>query len=168
MVRSNEGFQVQYIHYWCDEFKSRRWWGRQVPVRYDPFNIDVAYAYLDHSWVRCRSKYSYLLRYRTEKEVQVATEVTRDQRRQGQRAYNSEQQLGEFLRSAADIEAVMTERWRALENAQIHAAINGDVSPPPSDFLGISTDGNTSEEPQETHDVPTSPNSHDVGTFPEY
>lgn len=48
--------------------------GTQVPVRYDPFNVGIAYAYLDKTWVRCTSEHYATFHNRTEQELQIARE----------------------------------------------------------------------------------------------
>jgi hypothetical protein len=130
-IRRSDGIQVNYIQYWCDVFKDPRLWNRSVPVRYDPFNIDVAYAYVGSTWHQCRSRHSHLLRYRTERELQIATEAIRQRRRNGQRASMTGYQIAQFLGSVTEDEALLTEHWKALENAEILADINEERTPAP-------------------------------------
>jgi transposase InsO family protein len=163
-VRRREGVQVKYIDYWCDAFENPRLWGKEVPVRYDPFNLDTVYAFVDSEWHLCRSPLSYLLLYRTEKELQVATEIERQRRRIGQRVYTSMAQLAEFLELIDDDEKVLRERWRAMENAHVLSAINEEAPPREMDPLDVQRDDTTEHDP----DVPTLYDYDDADVFPEY
>jgi len=68
------GVKIEHIYYWHDLMYRPDILGTQVPVRYDPFNVGVAYAYLDHLWVRCTSEHYTTFHNRTEQELQIARE----------------------------------------------------------------------------------------------
>ena len=68
--------KINYLYYFSKAFTSRSVQGTQVPVRYDPFNIGLAYAYVAGRWVQCICKYYLQLRGHTERELQfVSSEV---------------------------------------------------------------------------------------------
>ncbi|HEY9631241.1 MAG TPA: DDE-type integrase/transposase/recombinase [Coleofasciculaceae cyanobacterium] len=54
---------------------------KDVPVRYDPFNLGEAFAFARGLWVPCISEHYSILRGRTEKELQVYTVEKRQERR---------------------------------------------------------------------------------------
>lgn len=68
------GVKIENIYYWHDLMYRPDILGTQVAVRYDPFNVGVAYAYLDHTWVRCTSEHYATFHNRTEQELQIARE----------------------------------------------------------------------------------------------
>ncbi|MBK9121531.1 MAG: DDE-type integrase/transposase/recombinase [Chloroflexi bacterium] len=68
------GVKIEHIYYWHDLMYRPDILGTQVAVRYDPFNVGVAYAYLDHLWTRCTSEYYATFHNRTEQELQIARE----------------------------------------------------------------------------------------------
>jgi putative transposase len=68
------GVKIENIYYWHDLMYRPDILGTQVAVRYDPFNVAVAYAYLDHTWVRCTSEHYATFHNRTEQELQIARE----------------------------------------------------------------------------------------------
>jgi putative transposase len=68
------GVKIEHIYYWNDLMYRPDILGTQVPVRYDPFNVGIAYAYLDKTWVRCTSEHYPTFHNRTEQELQIARE----------------------------------------------------------------------------------------------
>lgn len=68
------GVKIEHIYYWHDLMYRPDILGTQVPVRYDPFNVGIAYAYLDKTWVRCTSEHYATFHNRTEQELQIARE----------------------------------------------------------------------------------------------
>ncbi|GAB4199574.1 MAG: TnsA endonuclease N-terminal domain-containing protein [Roseiflexaceae bacterium] len=76
-VQQGRGVQIHYIRYWCSEFKSPSVEGKQVEVRYDPFDISYIYAFVNGRWVKCIAEYHALFRGRSEKEIMIATNEIR-------------------------------------------------------------------------------------------
>jgi transposase InsO family protein len=137
LVRERVGVQNMYVTYWSDMFNDN-WIGETVRVRYDPFNIGVVKALLGDEWEVCRSRFKYILQYRTERELQIASEAIRQRQRNGRAAALNDFQIAEFLRSVKEEGLALTERWRALENRHVLAAINEGVaeSGMPADIEG--------------------------------
>ena len=75
------GVKIKNIYYWSDMFRVPQLEGTDVPVRYDPFNIGTAYAYIDNQWVTCISEYFDKFKHMTEKELQVRSEIIRKRNR---------------------------------------------------------------------------------------
>lgn len=75
------GVKIKNIYYWSDMFRTPQIEGTDVPVRYDPFNIGTAYAYIDNQWVTCISEYFDEFKHMTEKELQVRSEIIRKRNR---------------------------------------------------------------------------------------
>lgn len=59
-VQPASGVRIHYIAYWCDEFRGIE--NTKVPVRFDPENIGIAYAWVNNRWVKCVSAYYHILR----------------------------------------------------------------------------------------------------------
>ncbi|MHC5828421.1 MAG: Mu transposase C-terminal domain-containing protein, partial [Nostoc sp.] len=76
-VQPGHGIKVNYIYYWSDAFRNPNVEKTDVPVRYDPFDMGVAYAYVEKRWVRCISQYYSTFVGRTEKEVLLAAQEIR-------------------------------------------------------------------------------------------
>ena len=43
--------------------------GIKVPVRYDPYNIGIAYAYIRNEWIKCMTRDYSVFKNVTEKEL---------------------------------------------------------------------------------------------------
>lgn len=78
-VEIGRGIKVHYLYYWADEFLNLTLENSQVPVRYDPFDVTVAYAYVNKKWVSCISEYYSQFKGYTERELQVITKEIRQQ-----------------------------------------------------------------------------------------
>jgi putative transposase len=69
--------RINYIDYTCTKLKDSRYWGKLVPVRYDPWDISVAYAFLDGLWRLCSCGYHSQFRGRSEKQIALASREIR-------------------------------------------------------------------------------------------
>jgi len=56
-LQPGRGVKLHYLYYWSDAFVDPEAEGTQVPVRYDPFDAGVAYAFVKKRWVRCISEH---------------------------------------------------------------------------------------------------------------
>ncbi len=79
-VQRGYGVKIHYVYFWSDEMKDPRVEGTKIPVRYDPFDASVAYAYIHKRWVKCTSQYRDALAGRSEKEFKIATQELRRSR----------------------------------------------------------------------------------------
>src|SRR5699024_4008243 len=76
-VHPGKGIKLSYSDYWCDQFRNTKIENFQVEVKYDPFNIGIAYAYVGDQWVECQSEgYKYLYG-KSEKQMKIITEEIR-------------------------------------------------------------------------------------------
>ena len=83
-VDTCRGIKMFNIRYWSDHFRNPDLELKEfcnVEVRYDPFNIGIAYALVKKQWVKCTSSFFQVLNGRTEKEIQLASEEIRKQSR---------------------------------------------------------------------------------------
>lgn len=72
-VFPGKGIRVNKIMYWSDSFRDPQIEKINVEVRYDPFNLGVAYAFVGGQWIQCFSEYYTLLQGRSEKELKIVT-----------------------------------------------------------------------------------------------
>jgi len=73
-VHVGRGVKLNYIYYNAPALKQPGIENTQVPVRYDPYNMGIAYAYVKNKWVLLRSEHYLTFLNRTEKELQLITE----------------------------------------------------------------------------------------------
>jgi transposase InsO family protein len=124
-VNPNRGVKINYIYYWANDFRQAGIAHRLAPVRYDPFDAGLAYAFVQGRWVRCISEYYARLRGRTEVELKLASAELRARNQRHSRQLNlSARHLAEFLESLAQEEAMQTQLLSAAEGKQVVALIN--------------------------------------------
>jgi len=88
----------------------------RIPIRYDPFNVGIAYAYVRGQWVRCISQYYAAFAGHSEKELELATEVLRQQARINHKAVSlTPQHLADFLADVQAHQGVLVQRLRDQE-----------------------------------------------------
>jgi transposase InsO family protein len=120
------GVKIDHIYYWHDLMYRPDILGTQVPVRYDPFDAGIAYAYLDKAWVRCTSEHFVTFHNRTEQELQIAREelcASYHQRGQQIRTLNATL-LADFLERTTASERLLKQQ---LRDAAVQGVRSGSV-----------------------------------------
>src|SRR5262249_1047191 len=46
-IAAGRGMKVNHLYCWSEHFRNPTWETQQVPVRYDPFDVGTAYAFVD-------------------------------------------------------------------------------------------------------------------------
>jgi transposase InsO family protein len=115
-IVAGRGMKVNHLYYWSEHFRNPTWETRKVPVRYDPFDVGTAYAFVDGRWVECYSECYTVLHGRSEREVHQASEELRKRsgNHSGQFAITA-RKLAEFLESVEVEEAILVQRLSDLE-----------------------------------------------------
>jgi putative transposase len=132
--------KLNHLYYWSEHFRNPAWESAQVPVRYDPFDIGTAFAFVDRQWVECHSEHYATLHGHSEREVHLAGEELRKRRQNhsGQFAVTAKR-LAEFLESVEQEEEILVQRLSDLEARSLHAqpelsAKTVDYCPLPADL----------------------------------
>jgi putative transposase len=129
-VQPGHGIKVNYIYYWSNLFRDPELENTQVAVRYDPFNIGIAYAYVKGQWVECTSQYYIDFQGHTEKELKLASsEIRKRDRNHTKNNKVSAKKLANFIASAEAQEALFQQRTRDFETQQVLQIIEGKVTP---------------------------------------
>ena len=120
-ITPGRGMKINHLYYWSEHFRNPTWETKQVRVRYDPFDVGTAYAFIDRQWVECHSEYYPVLHGHSEREVHLASEELRKRRQNhsGQFAITAKK-LAEFLESVELEEAVLIQRLSDLEARSLH------------------------------------------------
>jgi len=122
-VIANRGVQINSLYYWTRAFSDPALIGEQVPIRYDPFDVGVAFAYVRERWERCFSQYGSVFRGRSERELQLATAELKKQRQNYGRGFTvTAKRLADFLQSASADEDLSAQRMRDAEHASAQLA----------------------------------------------
>jgi putative transposase len=115
-VQPGQGIKVNYLYYWNDAFRNPVVEKAKVSVRYDPFDMGVAYAYLEGRWVKCISQYYSTFAGRTEKELLLAASEIRQQDKRNAASTNiSAKRLADFIAAVQEHETLLMQRLRDLE-----------------------------------------------------
>lgn len=126
-VEPGRGAKINYIYYWSDSFRHPDIEGRQLYVRYDPFDAGVAYAFIpDTGWVQCTSEHYAVFRGRSEREVMLAvTELRKRNRDLGRSLSTKARNIADLLSEAESHEAVLQQRLRDADLARAHGRPDG-------------------------------------------
>ena len=144
-VEPARGVKIGYIYYWTPEFHDPAYTGRSVCIRYDPFDVSTAFAWLGDHWAICRSEYTAEFQDRSEKEIMLATQEIRARyKRTGERHAINARLIAHYLRETSATEVVLTQRKRQQEMVEAfplqvvpgrgHRPADG-IPPPASDNL---------------------------------
>jgi putative transposase len=123
-VVPGHGVKLHYLFYWHDALRHPEVEGTKVPVRYDPFNVGIAYAYVHGQWVQCLSQYYSAFQGHSEKELELATETLRQQARLAHQAASiTPLRLADFLAKVQTHEQILVQRLRDQEAHGVLACI---------------------------------------------
>jgi putative transposase len=144
-VQPGQGIKVNHLYYWCTDFRSPSVERTQVPVRYDPFDLGTAYAYVKERWVACRSQYYHVFEGHSERELLLATQELRQQAKQTQATASlSAKRLADFLADVQAHETLLLQRLRDVEGRAVLDAIAGGSTSLKGEATAISTSSNLS------------------------
>ncbi|MBA3822382.1 MAG: DDE-type integrase/transposase/recombinase [Ktedonobacterales bacterium] len=119
-IQPGKGIKLFAHWYWNDVFAAPALAKAVVPIRYDPFDIGVAYVYVDHRWIECTSEFYTQLQGRSERELQL---VTTELRQQGRRAPEQQRvtmaRLIAFWQRAETEEALLLQQLRDQESRTV-------------------------------------------------
>jgi transposase InsO family protein len=122
-VSPGKGIRLHYLYYWADAFRDPRVERTRVPVRYDPHDVGIAYAFVHHQWVRCTSEHYQIFRGHSAEEVQLAAaELQQRRRKTAQEASITARRLATFLTSIEAEERLLAQR---LRDAAVKQSLEG-------------------------------------------
>lgn len=117
VIRSR-GIKINNFYYWHELLHSAT--GLDVPVRYDPFDIGTAYAFVKNKWQRCTSQYYARLQGRSEKEIAMITqEIIRRRSNHNKKLVINAQKVAAFIAETQDVESELKEMRKAAEIRKI-------------------------------------------------
>jgi putative transposase len=126
-IHRQKGVRILHIYYYCDHFARPENAGKLVPVRYDPFNRALAYAFVDGHWEQCFACGRYDFRNKSHREIVAAAKAIRDRSRAHRRRYSTVDAhlLGEFLTSSESHEALLSIRLKDSEVRKVNSRVLG-------------------------------------------
>ncbi|MEH2174199.1 TnsA endonuclease N-terminal domain-containing protein [Nostoc sp.] len=125
-VQAGRGVKINSIYYWSNSFRDPQIENTSVHIKYDPFNIGIAYTFVRGQWVECNSQYYAELQGRSEKELNLASiELRKRYSNHTQQSKVSAKNLAEFLASVEAQEALLEQRSYDAEVKEVFRVIEG-------------------------------------------
>ncbi len=116
------GIKINSLCYWSDALLNPETEKAQVPVRYDPFDAGVAYAFIKGRWVQCFSEHYAIFAGRSEREIQLATmELRKRNQLHGHQFTITARKLADFLTSLEAEELLLEQRLKDIEAREMLA-----------------------------------------------
>jgi hypothetical protein len=133
-VEPGRGVKIHSVYAWSDEFRPATSEQTQVPVRYDPFDIGSAYAFVQGRWVSCISEYYLQLQGHAARELLLATaELRKRQQKHRKEVSITAKRLAELLAEACAHAVVLTQRLQDVEAQDVFAQMGGMQSLAPEE-----------------------------------
>lgn len=107
--------------------------GKSVRVKYEPYDLSKAWAYVGKCWVPLRSRFASLLCDLTERELMLITEEYRKRRGDVEHSRLNDRKLAVFVREIETQEEFLLARKRALELQRVlgsHPMSKADANEP--------------------------------------
>ncbi|MEH1892541.1 MAG: hypothetical protein V7K92_24865 [Nostoc sp.] len=118
-------------------------------IKFDPFDITQAYAYVNGQWTKCHSRELRELQGHSEKELMIAAAELKKLNQLQNKQFNdiTAKKLAQFFSCIEMEEAALTPAWRQAKKAiqaqrqkdtelkQVHAQIEGQLIKPDKDGL---------------------------------
>lgn len=120
------GVKIHYLFYWAEAFLDPEIERTELPVRFDPFDAGIAYAFVKGRWVRCISEHYARFAGRSEREIQLASaELRRRNQRHAQQLTITARKLADFLASVEAEEALLEQRLRDAAVKDVLVGLEG-------------------------------------------
>ncbi|RFB15163.1 transposase [Bacillus sp. HNG] len=127
-IQPGYGVKINRFYYWDIVFKNGLLENKQVPVKYDPFDAGIAYAFINHNWVMLRSEKYQILKNRSEKEIQIATiELKRRMKLAEDKSEITQKMITDFLVSIEGKEILLTQQLKDRAFRNIYLIEGGKV-----------------------------------------
>jgi putative transposase len=125
-VIPGRGVKINGLYYWSDQFRDPTVEKTQVPVRYDPYDLGLAWTFVAHRWVRCVSEYHAVFHGRSERELMIASDELRARKQAYSRQFTvTANRLAAFLQSVETEEALLAQRLKDIAMRPVLRLING-------------------------------------------
>jgi len=145
LVDSGKGVKINHLHYWSTVFRDPAIERSRVPVRYDPYDAGIAYAYVGNHWISCYSEHFSSFRGRSEREMMIAAAELRKRSQDHSREFKvTARRLADFVASVEAEESLLIQRLQDAAARRI-----------------CQVDGDPSDRPEQT---PTSPSQSEPDT----
>ena len=142
---------VKINNIWYTSLSLKKFIGKEVPAKYDPHNIGIAFVLIDGSWHEVRSRFYDVFSRLTESQLRAFTEEIMQRLNIAKRSHVSDRMIAEFIKELQLEEVELkNQKMLRMQEEQTHRLQNVPYSSAPSQ--------NTAVEPQalefEMSDIP--------------
>jgi putative transposase len=126
-VYRGRGITINGLQYWHERMMASDVAGQTVPVRFEPYDMGVAYAYIDGQWLECVADAYAHVRGRSEKEWNLILDEWREHQRQHaqKRVTLNGPLLAQFLQEVEQEERFSLQHEREYEEQALRQACLG-------------------------------------------
>jgi putative transposase len=126
-VNPSQGITVNWLHYWNPAFQNSDVAGSSVPVRYEPYDMGVVYAWVSGQWLECIADDYGQVHGRSEREWNLILDEWREHQRQHgkKRVTVNGRLVARFLEENILEERILLQRQRDLEEQSLREAVVG-------------------------------------------
>jgi transposase InsO family protein len=130
-VLPGRGVKINHIYYWSDAFRDPGIERREVPVRYEPFDVGTAYAFVGRQWIQCHSEHYAAFQGHSEREVMLASnELRRRHQRHSGQLNITAGKLANLLQAIEIDEALLMQRVRDRESRIVRSGLAPAIAAP--------------------------------------
>ena len=126
-IYRGRGITVNGLQYWHERMQASDIAGQTVPVRFEPFDMGVTYAYVDGQWIECIADAYAQVHGRSEKEWNLILDEWREHQRQHahKRVTLNGPLLAHFLQQVEQEETFSLQHQREYEEQTLRSASLG-------------------------------------------
>ncbi len=124
-IHRSRGITVNGLQYWNERMHASDMAGHSVPVRFEPYDMGVIYAFIDGQWLECIADNYAQVHGRSEKEWDLILEEWREHQRQHsqKRVALNGPLLAQFLQQVEQEEKVALQHQRDYEEQALRHAV---------------------------------------------
>lgn len=127
-VVPGKGVKINHVFYWAAALRDPEVERTFAPVRYDPYDAGVAYAFVRNRWVQCVSEHYSALRGKSERELMLATvELRRRTHRHAGQFTVTAKKLSDFLASTEGEHVLRMQRTKDQEAKGVATTTQGGL-----------------------------------------
>lgn len=143
-IHPSRGITVNGLQYWNERLHATGLTGQSVPVRFEPYDMGVIYAFIDGQWLECVADNYAQMHGRSEKEWDLILEEWREHQRQHsqKRQTLNGPLLAQFLQQVEQEEKIALQRSRDYEEQTLRFT---SLQPQLPELPGV----NLPEQPEE-------------------
>lgn len=125
-ISASRGITVNGLQYWNERMHAQDLAGHTVPVRFEPYDMGIIYAFIDGQWLECIADQYAQVHGRSEKEWSLILEEWREHQRQHsqKRQTLNGPLLAQFLQQVEQEEKIALQHQRDYEEQALrHSAL---------------------------------------------